>query len=246
MIIPKKSLGQNFLRDINIVKKILRSTKITGENILEIGPGLGALTEELINLKPRELIIIEKDIVLFEKLENKFHKIPNLQIIYEDALKFDYSKLNNFKIISNLPYNISSKFIIKVFKYNKNISEITCMIQSELADKFNYKIGNMNKYKFLSEFYCSFEQLFKVSPNAFYPKPKVNSKVVKFKLNKKNIDHKKLELFVKLLFINKRKKIKSNNNILNLVDSKIAEKRFEDLNFNEILAIYKKFNFSFS
>ena len=119
------------------------------------------------------------------------------------------------------------------------------MIQLELADKLDYKIGKMNKYKFISEYCASYIGLFKVSPNVFYPKPKVNSKVIKFELIKKNIHSENLDYFINTFFINRRKKIKSNKNIKILIDETIANKRYEDLKYTEILDIYKKFNFSF-
>ena len=242
MIKPKKSLGQNFLKDKNIVNKIINSINIKGNNIIEIGPGLGALTYEIIKLKPKNLIIIEKDILLFNEIKNQI-KNEKIIILNSDALKFDFTKLSNYQIISNLPYNISSKFLIKVMKFNKNIKKIVCMIQSELAEKFNYKIGKINKYKFLTQYCSDFEILFNVSSNVFYPKPKVNSKVVKFNLKNKDINSEKLELFIKLFFINKRKKIKSNKNLINIVNKKFYNYRYEDLSFEDILEIYESFNF---
>ena len=245
MIIAKKSLGQNFLIDKNIINKIVNTIKIENNNIIEVGPGLGALTEKILEKKPKKLIIIEKDFVLYKKLLNKFDK-KKITIINDDALLYDFSKLKNFKLISNLPYNISSKFLLKIIKLNKIFTDLVCMIQSELADKFDYNIGKMNKYKFISEYWGNYKILFNVSPNVFYPKPKVNSKVVKFELIQKKINCDNLDYFIKIFFINKRKKIKSNKNIKILIDTKINNKRYEDLQYNEILNIYKRFNFSIS
>lgn len=241
MFIPKKSLGQNFLKDKNIVKKILKSVIIKDKNIIEIGPGLGALTKEIIKFNPKEFIIIEKDYLLYSNLLKTFSK-NKINIFNEDALNFNYTNLNKFKIISNLPFNISSKFLLKVIKLNSNINEIICMIQSELANKFDYKTGKMNKYKFLSKYCSNYEILFKVPPTVFYPKPKVESKIVKFDLKKKKINSKKLELFVKLFFTNKRKKIKSNKNLIKFIDKNIMNERFEDLSYFDILKIYERFD----
>ena len=174
---------------------------------------------------------------MLNKLQNNSFKIIN-----EDALKFDYSRFSNYTIVSNLPYNISSKFLLKTIKLNKNFNEIICMIQSELAEKFDYRVGTMNKYKFLAKFCGEYQILFNVSPKVFFPQPKVNSKVVKFVLSKKNIKIENLDLFVKLFFVNKRKKIKSNKTFNNLVDKKLIDKRYEDLNYNDILMIYKRFD----
>jgi 16S rRNA A1518/A1519 N6-dimethyltransferase RsmA/KsgA/DIM1 with predicted DNA glycosylase/AP lyase activity len=104
----------------------------------------------------------------------------------------------------------------------------------------------MNKYKFISQYCGKYEILFNVSPNVFYPKPKVNSKVIKFDLIKKNINSQNLDYFISNFFINKRKKIKSNKNIKIFINQTISNKRYEDLKYTEILDIYKKFNFSFS
>ena len=200
MIIPKKSLGQNFLIDKNIILKIINLTKINNENILEVGPGLGALTSEIIKLKPKQLILIEKDINLFQILNEKYFDHKNVKILNVDAMDFDYKTLPNFKIISNLPYNISSKFLLKTFRLNNNIKEIICMIQKELADKFDYSCGKMNKYKFLSKYCGEYNIEFNVSNNVFHPKPKVQSRVIKFITNKKNIDTSKLDFFINNFF----------------------------------------------
>jgi 16S rRNA (adenine1518-N6/adenine1519-N6)-dimethyltransferase len=244
LIIAKKSLGQNFLVDKNVVNKIINTIEITNNNIIEIGPGLGALTKKILEKNPKKLIIIEKDYELYQKLLKKFNT-NKITIINDDALKYDYTNLSNFKLISNLPYNISSKFLIKIIKLNKNFTDLTCMIQSELAEKLDYNSGKMNKYKFISEYCGIYKILFNVSPNVFKPKPKVNSKVIKFVLNKENINLKKLDYFLNAFFVNKRKKIKSNKNINILIDETIANKRYEDLKYIEILDIYKRFNFSF-
>ncbi len=243
MIIPKKSLGQNFLIDKNTVYKIIKTIEITNNNIIEIGPGLGALTEKILEKNPKKLIIIEKDFELYKKLLNKFNS-KKITIINDDAMLFDYSKLKKFKLISNLPYNISSKFLLKIIKLNNNFTDLVCMIQSELADKLNYNCGKMNKYKFISRYCSIYKILFNVSPNVFYPKPKVNSTVVKFELINQNINSQKLDFFLKTFFINKRKKMKSNKNLKVILSDRIANKRYEDLKYLEILDIYKRFNFS--
>jgi len=245
LIIPKKSLGQNFLQDKNIVNKIINSIDISNNNIIEIGPGLGILTEKIIKLNPMNFFVIEKDIHLYKYLIKKFNN-KKILIINDDALTFDFTKLSKYKIISNLPYNISSKFLLKLIKRNKNIIEIVCMIQSELAEKFDYNNGKMNKYKFLSKFCGKYEILFNVSPNVFYPKPKVMSKVVRFNLNNKSFNIRKLDLFIQLFFVNKRKKINSNNYLKKIIDKKYLDQRYEDLKYKDILEIYKKFNFSIS
>ena len=241
MIIPKKSLGQNFLIDKNIIKKITNQIKIENENIIEIGPGFGNLTDYILLRKPKNLILIEKDIVLFEYLKNKYKDQKIIQIINTDVLKYNFSKFKNIKIISNLPYNISSKIIMKLIFYNKNISNILFMIQKELAEKFDYRKKKMNKYKFIIEMCSNYKILFNVSNKVFYPKPKVSSRVVEFKLKNIQIDEKKLLNFINKIFSNKRKNMRSKINYREFINEKILNKRVEELSFNELLKIYKFF-----
>lgn len=238
---PKKSLGQNFLIDQNIIKKIIKKTNIRNENIIEIGPGYGALTDHILKQKPKKLIIIEKDLDIFEFLKNKFNNEKKIEIINNDALKYDFSKLKNFKIISNLPYNVSTKIIMKLIFYNKNIKSLICMIQKELAIKFDYNKEKINKYKFIIRICADYKILFNVSNKVFYPKPKVQSKIVEFKLKKNNIDQKKLIGFTNIIFGNKRKRLKNKIPELSSINKEIFNKRVEELNFNELLEIYKFF-----
>jgi len=241
MIKPKKSLGQNFLIDKNIIKKIINQTNIKNENIVEIGPGLGNLTDFIINKKPNNLILIEKDLKLFNHLKKKYKDKKNIKIINTDILEFNFSNLRNIKIISNLPYNLSTKIIIKLIFYNKNIKNIICMIQKELAEKFDYNKCKMNKYKFIIKLCTNYKMLFNVSNNVFYPKPKVNSKVVEFKLKNINIDKKRLLNFTNMVFKNKRKNLRNKIKYSSFIDEKILSKRIEELNFKELLKIYDFF-----
>ena len=112
MLIPKKSLGQNYLLDRNIAKKIIDSINILNQTIIEIGPGTGKITDEIIKEVPKKLIIIEKDNKLYELLFKKYTNINNVEIFNIDAFDYDYSVHKGAKIISNLPYNISTKLII--------------------------------------------------------------------------------------------------------------------------------------
>jgi len=238
---PKKSLGQNFLIDQNVIKKIINQTNIKGENIVEIGPGYGSLTDHIIRKKPKKLIIIEKDLDIYKFLKNKFKDEKKIEIINNDALKYDFSKLKNIKIISNLPYNISTKIIMKLIFFNKNIKNIICMIQKELAIKFDYRKEKINKYKFIIKICSDYEILFDVSNKVFFPKPKVQSKIVEFKLKNNNIEQNKLLNFTNIIFGHKRKTIKNKITNISSINKQIQNKRVEELNFNEILEIYQFF-----
>ena len=146
MIKAKKSLGQNFLIDKNITRKIVNLTKIENNTIIEIGPGKGFLTDEILSKNPKKLTIIEKDQYLFLKLKEKYRNIKNIEIINHDALKYNYKEnLNAKTIISNLPYNISIKLIIKWLKMKNHFIELILMIQKEVAQKMNYNNIKKNR-----------------------------------------------------------------------------------------------------
>tara|TARA_B100000575_G_scaffold293916_1_gene307023 strand:+ start:2079 stop:2798 length:720 start_codon:yes stop_codon:yes gene_type:complete len=239
MLKAKKSLSQNFLIDNNISKKILKYTDIKGKKVLEIGPGYGFLTDKILQKKPKKLILIEKDFNLTVYLKNKYKENKNIIIICADILKYDLNKFNNLIVISNLPYNISTKVILYLFNFSQNITEMILMLQKEVAQKFNYKIENMNKYKFLTKIVSNYLICFDVSSNVFFPKPKVSSSVVKFKFKKNIYNIKKAKIFSDKIFRNVRKKITNNIKINN--NSPLLGKRVNQLNIDELLNIYNFF-----
>jgi len=118
LLVPKKSLGQNFLVDKNICKKISKLTNIKNKTVIEIGAGTGLLTDFLILQKPRNLILIEKDNDLFKLLSKKYKLNKNISIFNLDALEFMYEKYKSLIIISNMPYNLSTKLIILKVHYS--------------------------------------------------------------------------------------------------------------------------------
>ncbi len=238
MIKSKKSLGQNFLVDKNICKKIINFCDIEDKKIIEIGPGYGALTDFIIKEKPSKLILIEKDKSLYGKLVEKYKNISYVEIYCEDALNFNFNKYNDFNVIANLPYNISTKIILKLLKLNNKINLLTFMIQKELAEKFNYKTTKINKYKFITQLVSSFKICFSVSPSVFLPKPKIYSSVVRFELKKINLDWEKIDYFVNIIFKNKRKKISNSFKKLNIKYKPVEHKRLEELTFEELFYIY--------
>tara|TARA_E500000178_G_C16906635_1_gene700598 strand:- start:317 stop:1036 length:720 start_codon:yes stop_codon:yes gene_type:complete len=236
---PKKSLSQNFITDRNICKKILTLTKINNKIVLEIGPGYGFMTDLILQQRPKKLILIEKDVHLVKYLKNKYKEINNILIIEKDILKFKIDKYKNLIIISNLPYNVSSKIILHLFSFNKNILEMIFMIQKEVALKFDYNLTKMNKYKFMTKIVSSYSRFFDVSPKVFFPKPKVISSVVKFKMKNENINFYKANMFSKLIFKNVRKKISNNVQIKNNYD--LLNKRVNELSINDLLNVYNSF-----
>ena len=244
MHIPKKSLGQNFLLDRNLRKKIVSNINIKNKNIIEIGSGTGLLTNEIIKQNPKKLILLEKDNSLYEKLKLKYLDNKSIEIENIDVLKDNLSFKNNFNIIANLPYNISTKLIIKLLIKYKNFKEMVFLVQKEVADKFKYKLLNKkNKYSLFLETVSNYQVLHNISNKVFYPKPKVNSTLIKITPKNIAIDKEKLWIFSNKIFMNKRKKINNKFNRFNnkIIDKKILEKRPEDLNKSEYLELFNLF-----
>ena len=244
MHIPKKSLGQNFLLDRNLRKKIVSNINIKNKNIIEIGSGTGLLTNEIIKQNPKKLILLEKDNSLYEKLKLKYLDNKSIEIENIDVLKDNLSFKNNFNIIANLPYNISTKLIIKLLIKYKNFKEMVFLVQKEVSDKFKYKLLNKkNKYSLFLEIVSNYQVLHNISNKVFYPKPKVKSTLIKITPKNIEIDKEKLWIFSNKIFMNKRKKINNKFNRFNnqIIDNKILEKRPEDLNKSEYLELFNLF-----
>jgi len=218
MIRPKKSLGQNFLIDHNILNKIINLAKLNNNEILEIGPGTGNLTKKIIEQKPKNLILIEKDKLLCDSLKAEFKKNNNLQVLNNDILKFNLeSKIKkNTIIIGNLPYNISSQILVKLIKFNKwlpKYKKLILMFQKELADKIlaKYRSSDYGRLSILVASRLKVTNHFNVSPNSFYPVPKVKSTVLFFEpiinSNCKVKNIRNIEKISQIFFSNKRKMI---------------------------------------
>ena len=168
MIRAKRSLSQNFLVDKNISKKIVDQTIVKNKTILEIGPGYGFLTDSILLKKPKKIILVEKDTNIKEKLYEKYKDNKKVEIIGSDILSLKLNKFKDLIIISNLPYNIITKVILYLFHFNENIYEMIFMIQKEVAQKFDYNLPKMNKYKFLTKIVSDFSRCFDVSPKVFF------------------------------------------------------------------------------
>ena len=179
MKFAKKSLGQNFLIDNNIIKKILNLTEIKDRDIIEIGPGQGALTNEILKKKPKSLIVIEKDNKLVEELKVKYSKNKIIKIFNADILKFDIEKISkrNSVIFGNLPYNISSQILVKIIKFKRwppKFGNLILMFQKELAEKIigKFSTAGYGRLSILTSYRLNIVKNFLVSPNCFFPKPK--------------------------------------------------------------------------
>ena len=237
----KKSLGQNFLIDKNVIKKIINLSQIENNNILEIGPGKGSLTKEILKRKPKNLILIEKDDILYNSLKKEYKNNKNVKIYCEDILKFKIESIKEKDIIvfGNLPYNISSQILIKFLRLknlNKNFKELIFMFQKELGEKI---IGNTTSHygrlSILRDYKLKILKKFLVSNNCFSPKPTIKSMVIKFKpksMNGKKIRNiLNLEKITNILFSNKRKminkglkKILSSNKIRLISDIRLDQR----------------------
>ena len=223
MIKPKKSLGQNFLIDQNILKKIVSLIKLKDKSILEIGPGTGNLTSYILKNNPKKLIVVEKDKFLVNHLKKKFES--KLIIINDDILNINEKKLHDERLIvfGNLPYNISTeilaKWIINLDNKNFWFDSLILMFQKEVADRILSKLNSSNygRLTILANWKLDVEKICDIKPGSFFPKPKVDSSLLFFK-PKKNFYHfknsKNLEKITRIFFNQRRKKIKTPFNIL--------------------------------
>ena len=188
MLKLKKSLGQNFLIDKNIINKIISLVEIQGKSILEIGPGSGNLTESIVKKEPKKLDLIEKDYRFCEILKKKFNFLKNCKIINNDILYFD---LNNYInkdtiVFGNLPYNVSTQILAKFISIDlwpPFYSKIIFMFQKEVADRILAK-RNTKQYGRISvlvNFKLEAINHFNISKKSFFPVPKVDSTIIVFK-----------------------------------------------------------------
>ncbi len=238
MIIPKKSLGQNFLIDKEILKLIVNLTSIEDKSILEVGPGTGNLTSLIIEKKPKKFCVIEKDNNLAEKLTQKFKN--KIRVINEDVLTVDENLIfsEKIKVFGNLPYNISTEILSRWIINLKNNFWFDCLIlmfQKEVADRIIAKsnTSNYGRLSVLSNWKLNIKKICDIKPVSFYPKPKIDSSLLIF-TPKKNFfpikEAKNLEKITRIFFSNRRKMLKKPFNLLFNSDQKILHKLKIDLN----------------
>ena len=258
-IIPKKSLGQNFLIDIGIVEKICNLGNINrNNNVLEIGPGTGNLTEFILKKEPKKFYLIEKDERLIKNLKAKFDK--KLIIINDDILKYNLKPLSNkdLVIFGNLPYNISSQILAKLINYpysEFSYKKLVLMFQKEVADRILAEDNSKNygRLSILSTWKLNVKKIMDINPSSFFPKPKVMSSLLIFEpkinyiefKNSKNLEH-----ITNVFFNQRRKMIKKPLNILfenskividelNL-DTNLRPQNLKKDTFYKICLIYEK------
>ena len=241
----KKSWGQNFLIDNNIIKNILSSIEPSyTDNFIEIGPGRGALTIPL-SKQCKQLYAIEIDPLLSKYLNDK--NINNLNIYNNDILKWEPAdKTKKYKIIGNLPYNISSPIIFKFL--NENYwNTMVIMVQKELGDRIiaHPNSKNYSRISIMSQTFCDVAKQFDISNNVFYPKPEIQSTLIKFSKKNINLNFNDFSNLIKQAFKQRRKKLK--NNLINLNQypklKKYSEYRPENISINEYLEIFNNYVF---
>ena len=241
----RRKFGQNYLKDISILLKMADViSPSSSDNFLEIGPGHGALTEQL-NREKISLIGVDIDKNNIEILKNKFTGPANFKFIVDDIL--NYKIINSRqRIVGNLPYNISTQIILKLIDNCEQIVDVHFLVQKEVAEKIAGKVGTKNWGKLAIKIASFFdnEVLFDVPPNAFDIKPKVNSSFIRLIPNNYLGGHsglkEKLFRLVDLAFSSRRKNIKNNLKEININWQDIGidpEKRAEQLTLNDFLIL---------
>ena len=231
---PKKSLGQNFLVDKDIINKIIDSADIENKEILEIGSGTGNLTESIIKKNPKKLYVIEKDNNLALLLKEKFN--GSINIINDDVLKISEEKIskNKLTVFGNLPYNISTEILSSwIVNLKKNIwfDKLILMFQKEVADRIIAKTNSSNygRLAILTNWKLEVDKIIDIKPQSFFPKPKIESSLLVFYPKEKFFylkNPKNLEKITRVFFSQRRKMLK---------------KPFKQI-FNDKIEISKKLN----
>ena len=235
---PKKSLGQNFLIDREVLEKIVSITDINNKEVLEIGPGSGNLTTYILKQKPKKLYVVEKDDNLAILLKEKFD--TEIEIINDDILKVSENNISDQKlsVFGNLPYNISTEILSKwILNIGSNFwfESLVLMFQKEVADRIISEFNNSNygRLSILSSWKLNVKKILDIKPQSFSPRPKIDSSLLLF-TPKENFfklkDPKNLEKITRIFFSQRRKMLKKPFNQVFANGKKIAEKFGIDLN----------------
>jgi 16S rRNA (adenine1518-N6/adenine1519-N6)-dimethyltransferase len=238
----KKSLGQNFLQNKSVIFDILKTADISPEDtVLEIGPGKGILTEGLLT-KTKKVLAVEKDDTLYEKLNQKFFediKEGYLKLAHGDILDQDFSELGEYKIVANIPYNITGEIIRKFLTTKNKPKSITLLVQKEVAERIVARDGKESVLSISVKVYGQPKYIKKVGSRNFRPQPKVDSAILHIsgisniffkKEDNRYINESDFFRLVKIGFSQKRKKLSNNIKSMLLVSPSIV---FKDLGFNE-------------
>jgi 16S rRNA (adenine1518-N6/adenine1519-N6)-dimethyltransferase len=223
MVFAKKKWGQNFLVDNNLLDKIIKTINITNkENVLEIGPGQGALSEKLVDVA-KSLSMVEIDPDLIKVLE-VHEKLSGLKIINQDILKVDLNslKINSPVVVGNIPYNITSPIIFWLIDHIDSWDRAYLMVQKEVAQRLTGKIGtkDYSRLTVMTGLFFDIKICFSISPNVFIPRPKVQSAFISIEkrsgFNKSDIDIKKFSQIVRMAFNQRRKMLRNSLSTLDI------------------------------
>lgn len=243
----KKNLGQHFLEDLHAAEQIVEALSENGEfkKVLEIGPGMGVLTQFLQHKKSFETHLLEIDTESVEYLKENFPEFPKANIHGVDFLRFPLEKITQgkpFAIVGNFPYNISSQIFFKVLEHKDECLEVVGMLQKEVAERLASKPGNKS-YGILSvllQAYYEIEYLFSLGPEVFNPPPKVHSGVIRLKRirgKELNCDPKRFKMLVKLGFNQRRKTLRNALKSLNLPEHPLLNLRAEALSVENFVEL---------
>ena len=235
----KKSLGQNFLIDQNIIKKIVNLVDIKGKEVLEVGPGTGNLTIEILRKNPKKIYLVEKDNELSELLNDKFGN--KITLFNNDILNFNEQSFsrNKITVFGNLPYNISTEILSKWIINLKNeycwFDQLILMFQKEVADRIiaNFNTSAYGRLAILTNWRLKVRKICDIRPECFSPRPKIDSSILYFLPKNDYVqikDPKNLETISRVFFNHRRKMLKKPFNHLFNGDQKILDKLKIDLN----------------
>ncbi len=238
MIKAKKSLGQNFLIDKDIIHKIINTVSILDREVLEVGPGTGNLTREILRNNPSKIYLVEKDNFLAKSLKEIIDK--RVKIFNEDILKFDEKSLSKNKVIvfGNLPYNISTE-ILSTWITNLNndywFSDLILMFQKEVADRIiaQFNTSTYGRLSILANWRLNINKICDISPESFSPRPKIQSSLIHFTPKKKFTEIKdpiNLEKITRVFFSHRRKMLKKPFNQIFNGNTDLLDKYNLDLN----------------
>lgn len=247
MVFAKKKWGQNFLVDNNLLEKIINNVKIdSNENVLEIGPGQGALSEKLVGIcNELHMVEIDRDLITILKQHNK---LSQAEIINQDILKVDLPTLDieNPVVVGNIPYNITSPIVFWLIKHLASWNRAYLMVQKELAQRLTAKIGtkDYSRLTVMTSLYFDIKICFLISPNVFLPKPKVQSAFIEI-MKKENSYHKDINLklfdqIVRMAFNQRRKMLRNSLSSLEIDVKNCAidfTKRPEQLSIEDFIEI---------
>ena len=246
MVRPKKRFGQHFLKSKGVVQKIADALEITpSDTVVEIGPGTGVLTEELLSRKPKKLIALEVDRDLIEPLKEKFKDFPNFELLNADATKVDFCALGKpLKLAGNLPYNVGSLIVLNTVYAKDCVDRAVYMLQKEVAERLTLK---HKKPSWLGVFLNTFfdtEYLMSVPARFFYPPPKVTSAVIRIKPKEEQptFELDDYRNFLEKLFSERRKMLKSKLPAEVLLKASVnPTARVEELTLEDFINLYKTY-----